>query len=120
MPSLVPRSHLSSLCSVPLCQLARAFGSAIMLICVSVCVCVVCFRRYYSRRFLPGPIHRFFLHTLRTPLIIFWGVWGTWLPKRLPLAMVFGKPITCNKIQHPSKRTIQTTQTQKQLPSPTT
>lgn len=48
----------------------------------------------YHRAMLPRFIKDFFMNTLKTPLILFWGRLFTWLPLHQPMSVVFGAPIS--------------------------
>lgn len=64
----------------------------------------------HGRLFLPAWLHNFFLQTLRIPIIIFWGLWGTWVPFRdpkRPLSVIFGAPIPCERHKNPTREQIQ-------------
>ncbi|KAF0700338.1 Aste57867_9151 [Aphanomyces stellatus] len=54
----------------------------------------------------PTSVRQFFLKTLKVPLLLFWGRFGTWLPVRLTgnrrFGVVYGKPIPVHKNAHPT------------------
>ncbi|RHY31291.1 hypothetical protein DYB32_003626 [Aphanomyces invadans] len=55
----------------------------------------------------PQSVRHFFLSTLKVPLLLFWGRFFTWLPKRLTgkrrFGVVFGKPIPVTQNENPSE-----------------
>lgn len=61
----------------------------------------------------PGPplIPNMVVETVRKWLgfipLIMWGRWGTTIPHKVPMLVVFGKPIELPKMEHPSKEEIQ-------------
>jgi 1-acyl-sn-glycerol-3-phosphate acyltransferase len=47
-------------------------------------------------------LKKWFLKTLKIPLIVFWGQFFTWTPLRKPMGMVFGTPIPVQKNSQPT------------------
>jgi len=64
----------------------------------------------FARRELPRSVKDFFLNYLRTPLILFWGRFFTWLPyhdrSKAFLSIVFGRPISVGPARQPSQEEI--------------
>lgn len=62
----------------------------------------------YSKLHLPAAVTRFFLAVLRTPLLLFWGRWFTWLPRRENgLSVVYGAPLETPHIEEPTDAEVQ-------------
>lgn len=57
----------------------------------------------YSRVQIPGFIRDWFLRVTRVPLILFWGKWGTLMPFKKRLGVVYGAPIRVDKVEDPSE-----------------
>ncbi|CAL8101517.1 unnamed protein product [Orchesella dallaii] len=64
----------------------------------------------YHKLNLPEKFKKFMMETLRTPLIIFWGKFFTWLPlqqEKFYLSTIFGKPIRVEKaVAEPSEEEV--------------
>lgn len=48
------------------------------------------------------------MHTTRArpqlPVLLFWGKWGTLVPKEVPLTIVYGKPIAVARVEKPTEQ----------------
>jgi hypothetical protein len=60
----------------------------------------------YNRKELPKWFTRFFMKTMRLPLILFWGRFGTWIPYRRMLSVVYGKPISVKQTAEPTQEEV--------------
>jgi diacylglycerol O-acyltransferase 2, plant len=62
----------------------------------------------YDRLSVPQKIQNYFMARLRVPVLLFWGQWGTWMPKKNTfLSMVFGRPIRVEKMLNPTAADIE-------------
>ena len=63
-------------------------------------------RDCYTKLSVPAAIGKWSLAVLRMPLLIFWGRWGTLMPRPEPLGVVFGAPLPVPCIADPSQADI--------------
>ena len=61
----------------------------------------------YSMWRPPRRLWKWLLKVLRIPLIVFWGRFGTWMPYRKPLAIVYGKPLEVQQEGNPSDEQVE-------------
>lgn len=65
----------------------------------------------YHRKYISESVKRWFMRTLRMPLIIFWGRFFSWLPyhdqEKAFLSVVFGTPIEVKQQEDPSQEYIE-------------
>jgi len=59
-------------------------------------------KEIYHKLHINEDVRKWFLRTLRIPLLVFWGIGPTWTPLRRPLATVFGAPIPVTKNPNPT------------------
>lgn len=61
----------------------------------------------YSMWRPPRAVWKAILRVLRVPLIVFWGRFGTWMPYRKSLGIVYGKPIAVKQDDNPSDEQVE-------------
>jgi len=61
----------------------------------------------YNRFYLPHSFTRFFMKTLRLPLLIFWGRFLSYVPIQKQLATVYGRPLTVPHIENPTRQQVE-------------
>lgn len=61
----------------------------------------------YNRWVPPQVVTDFFMRTIKTPLLLFWGRFCTWIPLRRHLTTVFGRPIRVEKCEAPTDEQVE-------------
>jgi len=60
----------------------------------------------YNKLMIPQKIRDMLMKTLKTPILLFWGKWFTWVPKQRPLSMVYAPAIRVEQCDNPTDEMI--------------